>query len=46
MRCAISAIVFLEDKTAEIGSLEFALSVMKVYEAALMSRGRRVAIPR
>lgn len=35
----------LEDRTAEVGSLEFALSVMKVYEAALMSRGRRVAIP-
>mgnify|MGYP001310396357 CR=1 FL=1 len=34
----------LEGKTAEQGSLEFALSVMKVYEAALVSGGDRVEL--
>ncbi len=34
----------LSDRPAELGSLEFALSVMKVYEAALLSNGQRVEI--
>jgi predicted dehydrogenase len=34
----------LEGRAAEQGSLEFALGVMKVYEAGLMSKGRRIAI--
>ena len=34
----------LAGKPAEKGSLEFTLDVMRVYEAALMSRGRRVEI--
>jgi predicted dehydrogenase len=34
----------LEGKQAEKGSLEFALDVMKVYEAALLSNGKRVVI--
>lgn len=34
----------LSGKPAERGSLEFALQVMKVYEAALMSNGKRIAL--
>ena len=34
----------LAGKPAEKGSLEFTLAVMKVYEAALLSRGKRVEI--
>ena len=34
----------LESKPAEKGSLEFALEVMKVYEAGLMSEGDRIEI--
>jgi predicted dehydrogenase len=34
----------LEGKAAEAGSLEFALEVMKVYEAALVSDGKRMEI--
>ena len=34
----------LSEKAAKMGSLEFALSVMKVYEAALLSDGNRVAL--
>ena len=34
----------LNSKPAEKGSLEFALEVMKVYEAGLLSEGNRVAI--
>ena len=34
----------LAGKSAERGSLEFALDVMRVYEAALLSGGQRVAI--
>jgi len=34
----------LEGKPAEKGSLEFALGVMKVYEAGLISKGRRIVI--
>ena len=34
----------LEGKMAELGSLEFALSVMKVYETALVSGGDRVEL--
>ncbi|MEE2752678.1 MAG: Gfo/Idh/MocA family oxidoreductase [Candidatus Latescibacterota bacterium] len=34
----------LEGKMAELGSLEFALSVMKVYESALVSGGDRVEL--
>lgn len=34
----------LEGQPAQLGSLEFALSVMKVYEAGLLSNGRRVDI--
>lgn len=34
----------LAGKPAEKGSLEFALAVMKVYEAALLSNGKRVEI--
>ena len=34
----------LEGKAAEKGSLEFALAVMRVYEAGLMSKGRRITI--
>jgi predicted dehydrogenase len=34
----------LSGKQAETGSLEFALLVMKVYEAALLSKGQRVEI--
>lgn len=34
----------LEGRPAELGSLEFALSVMKVYEAALLSGGQRIEI--
>jgi predicted dehydrogenase len=34
----------LEGEAAEKGSLEFALGVMKVYEAGLMSKGRRILI--
>ena len=34
----------LTGQKAEIGSLEFALSMMKVYEAALVSEGNRVEI--
>lgn len=34
----------LEGRQAEIGSLEFALEIMKVYEAVLLSDGQRVAI--
>jgi len=34
----------LEGRQAERGSLEFALEVMKVYEAALLSEGQRVEV--
>ncbi|MXV78647.1 Gfo/Idh/MocA family oxidoreductase [Candidatus Poribacteria bacterium] len=34
----------LEGKPAEMGSLEFALEVMKVYEAGLRSEGNRIVI--
>lgn len=34
----------LSDRIAERGSLEFALSVMKVYEAALVSGGKRIEL--
>ena len=34
----------LEGRKPELGSLEFALKVMKVYEAALVSEGERVAV--
>ena len=34
----------LSGQSAELGSLEFALSVMKVYEAALLSGGNRIEI--
>ena len=34
----------LKGRAAEIGSLEFALSVMRVYEAALLSEGNRVTV--
>lgn len=34
----------LEEKPAEKGSLEFALEVMKVYEAGLLSEGDRVVV--
>ncbi len=36
----------LEERVAEKGSLEFALEIMRVYEAALLSDGRRVRIQR
>jgi predicted dehydrogenase len=35
----------LENKPAELGSLEFALHLMRVYEAALLSKSTRIAIP-
>ncbi len=35
----------LEGKKPETGSLEFALEVMRVYEAALLSGGERIEIP-
>lgn len=34
----------LKDQQPETGSLDFALEVMRIYEAALLSRGNRVAI--
>ena len=34
----------LKGERAELGSLEFALSMMKVYEAALISNGEKVEI--
>jgi hypothetical protein len=34
----------LAGKPAERGSLEFALEVMRTYEAALLSTGQRVAV--
>ena len=34
----------LEERAAERGSLEFALEVMKVYEAGLLSNGQTVSI--
>ena len=34
----------LANAPAQKGSLEFALAVMKVYEAALLSKGKRVEI--
>jgi len=35
----------LEGRRPELGTLEFALNVMQVYEAGLVSGGRRVEIP-
>lgn len=35
----------LEGRAPEIGNLEFALDVMRAYEAALLSNGDRVSIP-
>jgi hypothetical protein len=34
----------LENKPAEMGSLEFARDVMRVYEAALLSNGKRIEL--
>ena len=41
---SLDTVTQLAGRAAEHGSLEFALDVMKAYEAALRSGGQRVAI--
>ena len=42
--CGCGRHCILEDRVAEEGSLEFALMVMRVYEAGLLSGGDRVEL--